>query len=429
MRRAVIACTALLGTLLIVLGLGATGASAQGELLRGTIRDSKGQPAPNVQITAATAAGRPVDSVRTDASGRWQIMLPGPGTYRVTLRLSTLPAGETLRLPGDRGIRTIRVTEGEQRPVAFLLGPRNPGTGGAAEQPGAFDRVAQLLFDGLNFGLIIALAALGLSLVFGTTGLTNFSHGELVTMGAFLTLVLSSNLDLPFPLAAAVAVFGCGLFGFLQDRFFWGPIHKRGVGLIVMMIISIGLAMFLRHVYLFFFGGGNRSFGAYTGQAGWQLGPISATPKSLVGMAVAVGVLVVVGLCLLLTRLGKATRAVADNPTLAESSGINVELVTRMVWTVGTAIAGLAGVIFGLSFGLNYQMGFATLLIMFAGVTLGGLGTAFGALVGSLVVGVFIQLSTLVIPAELKNAGALAVLIIVLLFRPQGILGRRERIG
>jgi neutral amino acid transport system permease protein len=144
---------------------------------------------------------------------------------------------------------------------------------------------------------------------------------------------------------------------------------------------------------------------------------------------IATVVLVVVGLALLRTRLGKATRAVADNPSLAASSGIDVERVIRIVWTAGAGIAALSGILLGLKQSVNYQMGFQILLLVFAGVILGGLGTAFGALVGSLLVGLMIQLSTLFIPEEMKNVGALLVLIVVLLIRPQGILGRAERVG
>jgi neutral amino acid transport system permease protein len=144
---------------------------------------------------------------------------------------------------------------------------------------------------------------------------------------------------------------------------------------------------------------------------------------------VAILVLVVVSLALVMTRLGKATRAVATNPALAAASGINVDRIIRLVWTIGGALAALSGVMLGIFQGVNYQMGFQILLLVFAAVTLGGLGTAFGALLGSLVVGIATQVSTLWIPVELKNVGALAVLIIIILFRPQGILGRRERIG
>jgi len=146
-------------------------------------------------------------------------------------------------------------------------------------------------------------------------------------------------------------------------------------------------------------------------------------------MIVCVVVLVAFGLALQRTRIGKATRAVSDNPALAASSGIDVERVISTVWVVGAGLAGLAGVILGLSQQVSFQMGFQILLLVFAGVTLGGLGTAFGALLGSVVVGVFTQVSTLVVPPELKNAGALAILIVILLVRPQGLLGRRERVG
>ena len=124
-----------------------------------------------------------------------------------------------------------------------------------------------------------------------------------------------------------------------------------------------------------------------------------------------------------------ATRAVSDNPALASASGIDVERVINVVWILGGGLAALSGVILGLTQQVSFQMGFQILLLVFAGVTLGGLGTAFGALVGSLIVGLLIQVSTLVVPPELKNLGALAILIIILLVRPQGILGRRERVG
>jgi len=129
------------------------------------------------------------------------------------------------------------------------------------------------------------------------------------------------------------------------------------------------------------------------------------------------------------TRIGKATRAVSDNPALAAASGIDVDRVIRVVWIGGATLAGLAGILLGLAQGINFQTGFQILLLIFAAVTLGGLGTAYGALVGSIVVGLFITVSTLWIPVELKNVGALGILIIILLIRPQGILGRAQRVG
>jgi branched-chain amino acid transport system permease protein len=136
-----------------------------------------------------------------------------------------------------------------------------------------------------------------------------------------------------------------------------------------------------------------------------------------------------VALFLLRTRIGKATRAVSDNRDLAESSGIDVNRVITFVWAAGAGLAALGGILQGLSEQVSWQMGFQLLLLMFAGVTLGGLGTAFGALVGSMVVGMVMELSTLWIPSEFKTVTALAILIVILLVRPQGILGQAERIG
>jgi len=149
----------------------------------------------------------------------------------------------------------------------------------------------------------------------------------------------------------------------------------------------------------------------------------------VIGMAVALAVLVVVSFTLAKTRIGKATRAVADNPALAASSGINVDRVITFVWVLGTALAGLSGVLLGIRQQVDFQMGFLLLLLVFTAVTLGGLGTIWGAMIGAIIVGLFIELSTLVIPSELKNVGALGILILVLLIRPQGILGRAQRVG
>jgi neutral amino acid transport system permease protein len=120
---------------------------------------------------------------------------------------------------------------------------------------------------------------------------------------------------------------------------------------------------------------------------------------------------------------------VSDNPSLAAGAGINVERVITFVWVIGAALAGLGGTLLGFTQQVSFQMGFQILLLVFAAVTLGGLGTISGAIFGSLVVGLFIQLTTLIIPTELKNVGALLVLIVILLVRPYGLLGRRERVG
>jgi len=153
------------------------------------------------------------------------------------------------------------------------------------------------------------------------------------------------------------------------------------------------------------------------------------TPKELILSAIAIVVLIVTVWWLKASRLGKATRAVSDNPALASASGVNVELVISAVWILGAALAAYAGVFLGLTQNVVWTMGQYLLLTFFAAVVLGGLGTIGGAILGSFVVGITVQLSTLLVPTELKTAAALFLMIILLLIRPQGLLGRRERVG
>jgi branched-chain amino acid transport system permease protein len=418
--------TAVLASLLFVLGTGATSAWADGEGLQGTLINQN-QPVAGVTIKVSSQDGQVVGQAKSGADGKWSVAVPKPGTYKVDLDVATLPAG--LALLNNRPSLNLQVFEGSVRTALFPVGAKATGPVKPPSSPSRFNRVPDLAYTGIHIGLIIALAALGLSLIFGTMGLTNFAHGELITFGAVMAFIFNVYVGLPVVVAGLIAVVLGGAFGWFQDRFFWGWLRQRRSGLIGMMIVSIGLALTLRYINLYWFGGETRQYTSWVAQPGVDIGPISVAPKNLVIDAIAIVALVAVSLALVMTRLGKATRAVSTNPSLAAASGINVDAIIRLVWTIGGALAALSGVMLGIFQGINYQMGFQLLLLVFAAVTLGGLGTAFGALLGSLVIGLATQLSTLWIPTELKNVGALAVLIIVIMVRPQGILGRRERIG
>ncbi|MGQ0624397.1 MAG: ABC transporter permease subunit [Sporichthyaceae bacterium] len=407
---------------LLAIPLLASAASAA-EDLHGRLRNGA-NPVAGVRIAVVSETGTPVGEAITDQAGEWAIVLPGAGTYQVSLDEASLPDGVGLR-EGAEATVTREVGAGQLRPQLFPLGER------AEAEASETNRTAQLIAEGLRFGLILALAAVGLSLIYGTTGLVNFAHGELVTFGAMTAYLLNVELEVPLLTAGALTVIICGLAGSLQDRAFWGVLRRRGTGLLAMMIVSIGVALLVRYVFLYFFGAGNEAYTDFQSQPAVKAGPlpVALAPKDYWSMGIAVLALVAVLLALTRTRLGKATRAVADNPALAAASGIDTDRVMRLVWMVGAALAGLAGILLGLAQQVNFQMGFNILLLLFAAVTLGGLGSASGALLGALVIGVFIQLSTLVVSPELKNVGALAILIVILMVRPQGILGRRERVG
>ena len=400
--------------------MAAGAAHAEGEAIQGTLRDGfTKQPVAGVTITVTDDAGFE-ESVVTAEDGTWVVEVPEPGKYTVTLDEETIPDG--VATPTKNPLVTT-ADPGTPRFINFALGSRE------RDVTSTWDRAAQLTVEGLRYGLVLALAAVGLSLIYGTTGLTNFAHGEIITFGAIITWWLNVSVGLHLIPAAILGVALAGVFGFFNDVGLWRPLRKRGTGLIAMMIVSIGLALALQNLYLIFFGGASSPYADYDAQAGIEFGPVSLTPKDIVSIILAIVILTVAGLALLKTRVGKATRAVADNPALAASSGIDVERVILVVWISGAALAGLGGILLAMTQQVSYLMGQQTLLLVFAAVTLGGLGTAFGALVGSLVVGIFVQVSTLWIPTELKNVAALGVLILVLLIRPQGILGRRSRVG
>jgi branched-subunit amino acid ABC-type transport system permease component len=284
------------------------------------------------------------------------------------------------------------------------------------------------IVTGLIFGLLLALASIGVSLIYGTTGLNNFAHGELVTFGALMGYVFSAILGLPGIVAIIAATVLGGAFGYLQDLGLWKPLRKRGVALVPLMIVSIGLSLALRYIFQFIFGPDQLVLPA-DNRAALILGPVRLRSTDIISAIICIVLLLLVAFVLLRTRIGKATRAVSDNRSLAAASGIDVEKVIRTVWVGAGALAGLAGVLIGYYQSLRWDTGASILLLIFAAVTLGGFGTAFGALVGSLVIGVITDVSTVFIPNNLKYVAALVVLILILLVRPQGILGKASRIG
>lgn len=377
-----------------------------------------GEPIEDVLISV-DGSGYEAEVV-TDAEGKWRIGVPEKEIYTVTLDEDTLPEGVVVAKGGSEIDAEFGLTA--TKSVNFFLGE------GERSTVSFFDQFVNRFVNGLNFGLLLALAAIGMSLIFGTTGLSNFAHAEMITFGALATLTLTA-LSLPLWLAIVLAIALSGVLGFGLDAAIWKPLRKKGVGLIPLMIVSIGLSLALRYVYQLFYGGATSQLPG-SGMADIKFGPIALSPIDIGSMAISVVVLVAVAFFLLRTRIGKATRAVSDNPSLASASGIDVDGVIRIVWIVGGSLAGLSGILWAyFRPGVSWDMGFQILLLVFAATTLGGLGTAFGALVGSIIVGLFVELSTLWLPSDLKYVGALVVLILVLLLRPQGILGRKERIG
>jgi len=303
-------------------------------------------------------------------------------------------------------------------------------------------QLVQNIINGLVFGTLLALASVGLSLLYGTTGLSNFAHGEQVTLGAVLCYFFATEQPVTIPLlpvefhfgfplwiSALLAIAIAGGTGWLQDRFMWHPIRKRGVPSLQQMIVSIGLSLALLN-FLQWWIGAERYRLSTTIDSRFAIGDYYIGKQTALSVIIALIVLAGVGFFLLRTRLGRATRAISDNPPLAAASGIRVDGIIRLVWVLATALAALGGILLAIyEQGFSFDSGGRLLLLMFAAVTLGGLGQAFGALVGSIIIGLVTEVSTVFVTPDMKYASALIILIIILLVRPQGILGRAERVG
>lgn len=431
-RRLVTVLGAVLGLLLLAgpavaqEGGDASTTTTAGPLsLFGSLEDPEEGPVEGARIEVHDGDTLVADTT-TDEDGSWRVEVPGPGRYDVTLLPESLPEGVELRNPDRSTLEGVRVLEGRDKRVNFSLGEPVGSSGSSG------NRFLNQLWSGIVLGLVIALASIGLSLVFGATGLVNFAHGEMVTFGALVAWYFNSRTTGPgwsLFVAAALAVVASGVAGALLDRSVWTPIERRGINLVSAMIVSIGLSMLLRYAFAVVFDASPRPFREFAAQAPWEWGPLVFPPKFLVIAGLAIVVIGLYALVLQRSRLGIAIRAVADNRDLSESTGIDVQRVVLLVWVVGSGLAGLGGVAFSALNNVQWDMGFRLLLPIFAAVVLGGLGTPYGPLVGGLAIGLVSELSTLWFPAEFKFAWGLAALIAVLIVRPQGILGRAERIG
>lgn len=424
---------AILAIVLVSIGFGSTAGAAvlqddpaeASEGIAGTFvnRDDGGKPVAGVEVVVKDESGAEVGTATSDDTGKYSLDLPGPGAYTAELQLASLPKGVQLTDKSKTKL-SFTVNPSQRKPLIFPFGKDTTRT------VTTLDKLPGTLFDGARLGLIIAMTAIGLSLIYGTTQFTNFAHGEMVTFGALATWYLNQEAGLPIWASGLLAVGLSALAGYVLDTGLWGPLQRKKTGPFSLMVVSFGLSIALIAVFQFFFGSRTKPYNQYVIQKPlFTIGTQVIPPRAVVTMILSIVVLGAIGLFLQRARFGKAMRAVADNGPLASASGINTARVVKLVWIMGSALAGLGGIFYSLDQGVNVQQGQSILLLMFAGITLGGLGTSFGAAAGCFLLGMAIQVSTLWIPTSLKNVGALVILIVVLMFKPQGVFGRRERVG
>ena len=287
--------------------------------------------------------------------------------------------------------------------------------------------VAQAGLNGLSLGAIYALGAIGLTLVYGILKLVNFAQGDMLAFGGYMAYLANVTWGLPLVYGVFFAMIMTALLGVIYEKGLLGPMRERGAGILQLLLISIGTAFIIRAFITFFWSTDFKQLDVDRTGTKDILG-LTIGDTQLMVIIVGITVLVAVGLLLRYTLLGKRMRALSDNMDLAETSGINTRRVILITWIFAGALAGLAGVMAGSITDLKPEYGFALLLPIFAAVVLGGIGDAFGALFGGLLLGVVIEMSTLFISDKWKVTIGFAVLILVLIIRPQGLLGKARTV-
>lgn len=290
----------------------------------------------------------------------------------------------------------------------------------------------QLLFNGLVEGSIFGIAALGISLVYSVLRLVNFAAGDFLTLGAFTTFFFAVDTHLPFILAVIISMIIGVVVSLILEFFLWRKLRKSGAGMLALFLVATGIAFVLRQAIALTFGSNSRKFDIDQIKTFEFLGAQIAQAQLVVLCCASVAI-TAVALFIKKSTTGKNMRAYSDNPSLAAVSGINVDRVIIATWTISGAFGALAGVFQGTVQGqFTNGMGLDLLLSILAAVVLGTIGDAYGALIGGFVLGVVMELSTWDallggIPSTYKPVVAFAVLVIVLLFKPEGIFGVKAR--
>jgi neutral amino acid transport system permease protein len=280
----------------------------------------------------------------------------------------------------------------------------------------------QLLINGIAIGSILALAAIGLTLTYGILKLSNFAHGDFMTLGAYLTWSINTT-ELNIWFSMLIGAIGTIIAMLIAEYLLWKPMRDRRASDTTLIIISIGLALFLRNGILFFYGGSNQQYLLPVVRA-LEFGDLRVAYYRLVVVGLAIAAIVILHLILQNTKIGKAMRAVADNIDLARVSGIDVDRIVLWTWIITGMLTAFAGGMYGLIAVVRPNMGWFLILPLFAAVILGGIGNVYGAIAGALIIGIAQEISVPLLGSEYKLGVALAIMIAILLVRPQGLFKR-----
>lgn len=282
--------------------------------------------------------------------------------------------------------------------------------------------VAQLFLNGLVTGLLLALPALALTLIFGIMRFANFAVGALLTLGAYAGYLANVTFGLPLSMAAAFAALVVGLACVVTDELVFERLRERGS--ITLLVASMGVSLVIENICRFAFGNAARSFDlAVARPIRWNGVRINYEQMTTAGVVIVA--LILFHLLLTASPLGRAMRAVADNPSLAAVRGVERRTVARITWMLTGALIGIAGVLAGLDRAIDPLMGWNYQIPIFAAAILGGLGSPLGAVAGALLIGIAEEMSTLVLPPSYRQIVSFSVILLLLLFRTNGLFGAK----
>jgi branched-subunit amino acid ABC-type transport system permease component len=284
------------------------------------------------------------------------------------------------------------------------------------------EKLVQLSLNGLMAGAVLAVPAVGLTMIYAVLRFVNFSVAAHMAVGAYAGYMLNAWAGLPAPVAIVGAFIAAGGIGIATDHAALRPLRRYSA--LTIAIASIALNLMIESVIRFAFGGRPRDY-AIALQRDWTFGFLHVGPQQVEDFVIAVVAMAILFLFLALTLTGKAMRAVADNPMLADSKGIDPDRMARLAVGIGMGLAGVGGMLVGLDTSIDPLVGFRAILSVFAAAVIGGLGSIPGAVVGGIAIGLAEELSLLALPATYKSAVGFLAILAVLTLRPQGLLGAR----
>jgi len=280
----------------------------------------------------------------------------------------------------------------------------------------------QQMVNALNLGAMYSLLAIGYTMVYGIIKLINFAHGEIFMCGAFFTWWFMTSLAVPFPIAALMGIMLSTVLGIAVERIAYRPL--RNAPRFAVIISVLGMSIFLQNMARIIWGAESQTFEVDFDVAPIIIGNVVIPIKKVFILATSFVLMFFLGLYVKKTYIGKAMRATAADPEAAEMMGININAVIVLTFAIGSAMGAVAGILFAINYNsIDPFMGFNAGLKAFTAAVLGGIGNIYGAMIGGILLGLFEGIGAGYISSMYRDAFAFGVLILVLIFRPEGLLG------